>query len=44
VDFLALLIGDLLMQMLLGLTEPPAPPAIELRAREATKKFLRLYA
>jgi AcrR family transcriptional regulator len=43
VDFLALLIGDLMMQMLLGLTEPPAPHAIEQRAREAVEKFLRLY-
>jgi AcrR family transcriptional regulator len=42
-DFLALLIGDLMMQMLLRLTEPPAPAAIERRAREATEKFLRLY-
>jgi AcrR family transcriptional regulator len=43
-DFLALLIGDLMMQMLLRLTEPPAPAAIERRAREATEKFLRLYS
>jgi len=42
-DFLALLIGDLMMQMLLRLTEPLAPAAIERRAREATEKFLRLY-
>jgi AcrR family transcriptional regulator len=42
-DFLALLIGDLMMQMLLRLTEPPAPTAIERKAREATEKFLRLY-
>jgi AcrR family transcriptional regulator len=44
VDLLALLIGDLMMQMLLGLTEPPALPAIERRARESVEKFMRLYA
>jgi hypothetical protein len=33
-----------MMQMLLRLTEPPAPAAIERRAREATEKFLRLYS
>jgi AcrR family transcriptional regulator len=43
VDFLALLIGDLMMQMLLRLAVPPAAAAIERRAGEATEKFLRLY-
>jgi AcrR family transcriptional regulator len=43
-DFFALLWGDLLFQLLLGVTEPPATKAIEQRAREATEKFLRLYA
>jgi AcrR family transcriptional regulator len=42
-DFFALLVGDLMMQMLLHLTEPPTRPAIERKAHEATEKFLRLY-
>jgi AcrR family transcriptional regulator len=44
VDFFALLWGDLLLQLLLGLAEPPDPPALEQRARDATEKFLRLYS
>jgi AcrR family transcriptional regulator len=42
-DFLSLLIGDLMMQMLLRLTEPPSQSAVEKRAREATEKTLSLY-
>ena len=43
VDFFALLWGDLLLQLLLRVAEPPKPPNLEQRAREATRKFLRLY-
>jgi hypothetical protein len=43
VEFFALLWGDLLLQLLLGVAEPPKPQALEQRAREATEKFLRLY-
>ena len=43
-DFLALLIGDLMITMLLGLAEPPPLSAIERKAREATDKFIHLYA
>lgn len=43
-DFFALLIGDLMMQMLLGVIEPPSSQSVERRAREATDKFLRLYS
>jgi AcrR family transcriptional regulator len=42
-DFLALLTGDLMMQMLLRVTEPPPLSTVEQKAREATEKFLRLY-
>jgi AcrR family transcriptional regulator len=44
VDFFALLWGDLLLQLLLRVAEPPQPPILEQRAREATEKFLRLYS
>ena len=43
-DFFALLIGDLVMQMLLRVLDPPTPQAIERRARDAAEKFLRLYS
>ncbi|SRR5579871_2616616 len=43
VDFFALLWGDLLIQLLLRVADPPSPRAVEQRAREATDKFLRLY-
>jgi AcrR family transcriptional regulator len=43
VDFFALLWGDLLLQLLLRVADPPTPQAMEQKAREATDKFLRLY-
>ena len=43
IDFFALLWGDLLLQLLLRVADPPPPPAMERKAREATDKFLRLY-
>jgi len=43
VDFFALLWGDLLLQLLLRVADPPTPQALEQRAREATDKFLKLY-
>lgn len=41
--FLALLWGDLLVDLLLRLTDQPTPKEIERRAHEATSAFLRLY-
>jgi AcrR family transcriptional regulator len=43
VDFFALLWGDLLLQLLIRVTDPPSPQAMEQRARQATEKFLKLY-
>jgi AcrR family transcriptional regulator len=43
-DFFALLWGDLLLQLLLRVTNPPSPQAMERKAREATEKLLRLYS
>ncbi len=43
IDFFALLWGDLLLQLLLRVADPPTPPAMERKAREAADKFLRLY-
>jgi AcrR family transcriptional regulator len=43
VDFFALLWGDLLLQLLLRVTEPPSAAALERKARAAADKFLRLY-
>jgi AcrR family transcriptional regulator len=43
VEFFALLWGDLLLQLLLRVADPPSPQAMERKAREATEKFLRLY-
>ncbi|HEY2226657.1 MAG TPA: TetR/AcrR family transcriptional regulator C-terminal domain-containing protein [Xanthobacteraceae bacterium] len=43
VEFFALLWGDLLLQLLLHVAEPPAPQILEQKARVATEKFLRLY-
>ena len=40
--FLALLWGDLLMKLLLGLAEPPEPGKIRQRARGAASAFLHL--
>ena len=43
VDFFALLWGDLLLQLLLRVADPPTPQALEQKAREAADKFLKLY-
>jgi hypothetical protein len=43
VELFALLWGDLLLQLLLRVADPPTPQAMERKAREATEKFLRLY-
>jgi AcrR family transcriptional regulator len=43
VEFFALLWGDLLLQLLLRVADPPTPQAMERKARDATEKFLRLY-
>jgi AcrR family transcriptional regulator len=42
-DFLALLWGDLLLRLIMRLTEPPPQVTLERRAREATEKLLTLY-
>jgi AcrR family transcriptional regulator len=42
--FNALLWGDLMVWLLLGLEKPPGPKEIERRAEEATAVFLKLYA
>jgi AcrR family transcriptional regulator len=44
VDFFALLWGDLLLQLLLRVADPPTRRAIEQKSREAAEKFLRLYS
>jgi AcrR family transcriptional regulator len=44
VDFFALLWGDLLLQLLLGVASPPKPQILEQRAHDATEKFLRLHS
>jgi hypothetical protein len=43
VDFFALLWGDLLVQLLLRVVDPPSQQAADGLAREATKKLLKLY-
>jgi AcrR family transcriptional regulator len=43
VDFFALLWGDLPLQLLTRVTEPPSPQAMEERGRQATEKLLKLY-
>jgi AcrR family transcriptional regulator len=43
IDFFALLWGDLLLQLLLGVVDPPTPQIMEQKAWEATAKLLRLY-
>jgi AcrR family transcriptional regulator len=44
VDFFALLWGDLLIQLLLRVVDPPTRQAMEQKSREAADKFLRLYS
>ena len=44
IDFFALLWGDLLLQLLLRVADPPTRRAIEQKSREAADKFLRLYS
>jgi AcrR family transcriptional regulator len=43
VDFFALLWGDLLLQLLLRVADPPTPQTMERTAQEAAEKFLKLY-
>jgi AcrR family transcriptional regulator len=43
VEFCALLWGDLLLQLLLRVADPPTPQAMGQKAQGATDKFLRLY-
>jgi AcrR family transcriptional regulator len=43
VDFFALLWGDLLLQLLMRVVDPPSPQAMEQRAQQATEKLLKLY-
>jgi AcrR family transcriptional regulator len=43
-DFFALLWGDLLLRLLLGVAKKPQSQDLERKAREATKKLLRLYS
>jgi len=43
VEFYALLWGDLLLALLLGVAEPPPQPALEQQAQEAVAKFIKLY-
>ncbi|HMA71909.1 MAG TPA: TetR/AcrR family transcriptional regulator [Xanthobacteraceae bacterium] len=43
VEFCALLWGDLLLQLLLRVADPPTQQAMQQKARDATEKFLRLY-
>jgi len=42
-EFLALLWGDLLVRLLLRVTDPPAPADLERRARAATQALLKLH-
>jgi AcrR family transcriptional regulator len=43
-DFFALLWGDLLIEVLMGVVAPPALPALRRKARQATDRFLKLYS
>jgi AcrR family transcriptional regulator len=43
IDFFALLWGDLLVQLLLRVIDPPSPQAMERNALEATDKLFKLY-
>lgn len=43
VEFFALLWGDLLLQLLLRVADPPPRQMLEQKARAAIEKFLRLY-
>jgi AcrR family transcriptional regulator len=43
VDFIALLWGNLLPQLLLRVAEPPSLSAMQQKARQATEKLLKLY-
>jgi AcrR family transcriptional regulator len=43
VDFFALLWGDLLIQILLRVVDPPSPQEMERKAKQATEKFFKLY-
>ena len=43
-DFLGLLLGDLQIRRLLGVTAAPGDAQIKARAKAATEKFLKLYS
>jgi AcrR family transcriptional regulator len=43
IDFFALLWGDLLVQLLLRVSDPPSQREMEGKARQATEKFFKLY-
>jgi AcrR family transcriptional regulator len=43
-DFLGLLWGDLLLQLLLRVVDPPSPQVVQQMAQRATKSFLNLYS
>jgi AcrR family transcriptional regulator len=43
-QFRGLLLGDTMVSLLLGVTEPPSPRAISARARAAVEAFLELHA
>jgi hypothetical protein len=43
-DFFALLWGDLLVELLMGVTAPPPPRALARKARQAAEKFLKLHS
>jgi AcrR family transcriptional regulator len=43
-QFRGLLLGDTMVGLLLGVTEPPSPRAIKARARAAVEAFLELHA
>ena len=42
-DFIGLLWGNLLLQLLLRVSEPPSAQVLERKAGQATEKFLNLY-
>jgi len=42
-DFFALLWGDLLVELLMGVATPPSERELKQKAGRATAKFLKLY-
>jgi hypothetical protein len=43
-EFFGLLLGDVLLRMILHVSDPPAVREIDRRARAATEAVLRLYS